>query len=140
MRRIDDIVVHCSATPVGMDIGRYEIDTMHKAKGWHGIGYHAVIRRNGQLEDGRPLADVGAHVKGHNEHSIGICMVGGVDDDNKPDFNYTRAQLATLDGLLASLLDEFPDASVKGHRDYADVHKACPCFNVGAWYGKAVIG
>ena len=141
MRDITDIVIHCSATAPSKDIGVKEIDAMHKARGWSGIGYHAVIRRNGQIETGRPLEKVGAHVKGHNTNSIGICMVGGVMEDGKtPDFNYTRAQLISAEALLNSYAREFPNAERCGHRDFPEVHKACPCFDVGEYFGRPVIG
>jgi len=69
MRPIDTLILHCSATPPDMDIGVAEIDTWHKAQGWKRIGYHFVIRRNGIVERGRPLAQIGAHVEGHNRRT-----------------------------------------------------------------------
>jgi hypothetical protein len=79
MRDIDQLVVHCAATRPDQDIGVAEIDAEHRAQGWDCIGYHYVIRRSGILEKGRPDSQVGAHVKGHNAFSLGICLVGGVD-------------------------------------------------------------
>ena len=135
MRPIDLIVVHVSATPPDMDIGAAEIKQWHKDKGWSDIGYHAVIRRNGQVEDGRPIKRAGAHARGFNAHSFGICLVGGVDQDGKPDFNFTRHQMDSLLRLLDVIRNEFPDSETLGHRDLPGVSKACPCFNVRAWYG-----
>ena len=74
MRKINRIVVHCSATPPDLDVGVYEIDHWHRERGFNSIGYHEIIRRNGFLEMGRPLKTIGAHVKGYNEDSIGICI------------------------------------------------------------------
>lgn len=130
------IVIHCSATPSHMDIGAKEIDRWHRAKGWFKIGYHFVIRRDGELEHGRELNEVGAHTQGYNERSIGICMVGGVADDNKtPKNNFTQAQWETLEKLVAELEQQFPDAKVTGHRDL-NPGRGCPSFNVKEWHGK----
>lgn len=72
------IIIHCSATPPSMDIGAKDIDRWHRAKGWLGIGYHYVIKRDGTVEMGRKLEDAGAHAEGHNHHSVGVCMIGGI--------------------------------------------------------------
>lgn len=130
--RTDFIILHCSATPPNMDIGRSEIDKWHKDRGWAGIGYHYVIRRDGTVEDGRPLDEVGAHVQGHNNNSVGVCLVGGVDGSNSPQDNFTDAQWASLTMLVEALLETFPNAQVKGHRDF-DSRKACPSFDVAKW-------
>jgi len=112
-----------------MDIGRKEIDKWHKERGWDGIGYHFVIRRDGTLEKGRDLNAVGAHVKGHNKYSVGICMVGGVDEDNKPENNFTSAQFKALNNLLENLMEVFPEARIVGHNEL-NKNKACPCFDL----------
>lgn len=135
MRPIDTLILHCSATPPDMDIGVAEIDTWHKAQGWKRIGYHFVIRRNGTVERGRPLAQIGAHVEGHNRRTIGICLVGGVRDHGaRPpaENNFTPAQWASLRTLVVDLLGRFPKAGVIGHHD-VEPHKACPSFDVRAW-------
>ena len=134
MRSIHMIVVHCAATKPSSDIDANEIRNMHVRKGWLDIGYHMVIRRNGGVEDGRPIEKEGAHAKGFNTHSIGICLIGGVDENNKPDFNYTINQMESLKRLLDVLKNEFQEAEVLGHRDLPEVAKACPCFNVKEWY------
>lgn len=85
-------VSHCAATKPDMDIGAAEITRWHKAKGYFTIGYHYVIRRNGKIENGRPIEQPGAHAQGHNAESIGICMAGGIDENGKPQCNYTAAQ------------------------------------------------
>lgn len=127
MRAIDTIVIHCSATPAGKDYTARDIDRWHKNRGWKGIGYHFVIRLDGTIELGRPLAEVGAHVKGHNKHSIGICYIGG--GYKEPQDTRTVPQVHALRALALSLKSLFPDAKVVGHRDlYAG--KACPSFDV----------
>jgi hypothetical protein len=115
-----------------MDIGAKEIDIWHKNKGWDGNGYQDVIRRDGTLEFGRDENDVGAHVEGYNSESVGICMVGGVDKDENPENNFTKAQFKTLKRSLSFYNTLFPEAKVVGHNDL-NPHKACPSFNVGQW-------
>ncbi len=117
MRTINLIVVHASASRPSMDIGAIDIDRMHKDKGWRGIGYHTVIRRNGTLEHGRDLTEVGAHVYGYNKNSIGSCMIGGVNSNGDTENNYTPEQFATLSGYIDTLKDLFTEAKVLGHRD-----------------------
>jgi N-acetyl-anhydromuramyl-L-alanine amidase AmpD len=136
------IVVHCSATPPNRDIGAAEITHMHVARGWRTIGYHRVIRRNGRLERGRPFTQMGAHVRGHNAHSVGICLVGGIDNDGVSEMNFTREQLHTLDVVIEDCELMFPNAVTLGHRDLSpDIDndgvverhewlKDCPCLDV----------
>lgn len=92
-----------------------------------------VIRRDGAIEDGRPLERIGAHVEGHNAYTIGICLVGGVSEDGKSENNFEPAQWAALKAKVLELLKRFPGVRVCGHRDYPNVHKDCPCFDVRAW-------
>lgn len=142
MRKIDLIVVHCSATHPSMDIGVKEIRKWHvEENNWSDIGYHYVIRRNGIIETGRPEEKQGAHVYGFNKTSLGICLVGGTNanDKEKADFNFTKEQLFWLDQLLISLGRRYPKAQLCGHRDL-DSKKACPVFNVVAWWGKDSLG
>jgi N-acetyl-anhydromuramyl-L-alanine amidase AmpD len=139
------IVVHVTATPPSLDIGAAEVDRMHKAQGWSGIGYGGIIRRDGRLEMGRGWDMIGAHVAGYNSISVGLAMVGGVDANGKPEHNATLAQMATLEHTLRVLQDKYPDAGICGHRDLSpdgdgdgiiEPHehiKACPCFDVIPW-------
>ena len=121
------ITVHCSATPPQQDVDVAEIRRWHKKRGWRDVGYHFVIRRNGDVELGRPLSQTGAHVKGHNKGNIGICLVGGCNADLQPEDNFTLAQRKALFGLMAALQEQFliSDENVKGHKDWG-VNKACP--------------
>lgn len=141
------IVVHCSATPPNMDIGAAEIDAMHRARKDMRckIGYHTVIRRNGAIEGGRPLNEHGAHVKGHNYESWGICMIGGVDKNGAPENNFTHEQFSSLRMVIKSYKVLAPQAKALGHRDLSpDINgdgvisrnewlKDCPCFDVREW-------
>lgn len=142
MRPIHLVVVHCSATPPDMDVGVAEIRDWHvKERGWRDVGYHWIIRREGIIEDGRPEDQIGAHVKGHNEKSIGVCLIGGTNanDRAKAEFNFTMAQMAQLAFLLDKIGHRHPLAKLCGHRDL-DPHKACPAFNVKAWWGGDKLG
>jgi N-acetylmuramoyl-L-alanine amidase len=128
--RTDFIAVHCAATPPTLDIGKYEIDRWHRAQGWLGIGYHYVIRRDGTVEEGRPVDTAGAHVANFNHNSVAICLVGGVDAANKPEDNFTPEQKQSLVDLLKTLKGMYPQAKIQGHRDFPNVKKACPSFSV----------
>lgn len=135
---VDYLVVHCSATNTKQDIGKEDIDKWHRKRKMLGIGYHYVIRRDGVLEEGREHTLMGAHVRGHNENSIGICLVGGVDEKGKPEQNYEAAQYETLKSLLKYLKFQHPDAIIQGHRDFPGVAKACPCFDVKEWVSASL--
>lgn len=136
MRTINRIVIHCAATGPNQDIGAKDIDRWHRERGFTRIGYHYVIRRDGTLETGRPVEEVGAHAVGHNADSIGICMAGGVSQpgpNGKPENNYTPAQWATLKRIVGELRQRFPKTDILGHRDLPGVAKACPSFDARAW-------
>lgn len=128
------LVVHTSATRPSVDIDVIEIDRWHRARGWDGIGYHYVIRRDGWVELGRLPDVIGAHVKGFNHCSLGICLVGGLNEVTaEPQDNYTGRQKVRLEALLRYLKHAYPHAYILGHRDFPDVKKACPCFDVRDW-------
>ncbi len=133
------IVIHCAATPPDMDIGADEIRDWHTSpspsdpsKPWSDIGYHDVIRRNGIVEQGRQENDIGAHVRGYNSVSVGICLVGGINEDGSPENNFTPEQVKSLIRLLRFYRVLFPSAAIVGHNQL-DPHKACPSFNVSDW-------
>ena len=132
-RRINEIIVHCTATPEGRDYTVADIRQMHKAKGWLDIGYHYLIYRDGSIHEGRNVDLVGAHCQGHNAQSIGVCYVGGVARDGKtPKDTRTAAQKDALVHLLMQLVCLYPDARIHGHRDFAA--KACPSFDATKEY------
>jgi N-acetylmuramoyl-L-alanine amidase len=129
MRRIDQIIWHCAATPEGRDVKIDEIRGWHiNDRGWSDIGYHYVIELDGTVRTGRPLIRIGAHVQGRNANSIGICYVGGTDKKGKAKDTRTPEQKKALYGLTAELLRRFPGATVHGHNEFAA--KACPSFDV----------
>jgi len=129
MREINYIAIHCSATKPSMDVPVERIDKWHKRRGWSGIGYHYYIRRNGAIFLGRDLKTPGAHVRGFNNESIGICYEGGIDEQGKAEDNRTKEQKQALKNLLIVLKQRFPQAFIKGHRDFPNVSKSCPCFD-----------
>jgi N-acetylmuramoyl-L-alanine amidase len=133
--RTDFIAIHCSATSEKQDFGAADINKWHRAKGWACIGYHYVIKRDGTIEQGRKESQVGAHVADWNAVSLGICMIGGVDADDrtKAEDNFTPEQYASLKDLILELKTRYPKAKIQGHRDFPKVAKACPCFDVATW-------
>jgi N-acetylmuramoyl-L-alanine amidase len=128
MRKINKLIVHCSATPEGKDYTVEQIREWHvKNNGWKDIGYHYVIYRDGSIHTGRPVEQIGAHCAGYNANSIGICYIGGVTSNNKPKDTRTEAQKQSLVKLLKELKAKYPNATIHGHREFAN--KACPCFD-----------
>jgi len=134
-RYIDKIVVHCSATPEGRDVSAATIDEWHKARGWSGIGYHFVVALDGKIEYGRDLNKTGAHVKGYNKSSIGICYIGGLDSVSKTAKDTrTSEQKESLLDLIKTLKKLHPSAVVHGHNEFSS--KACPCYDANAEYAN----
>lgn len=129
MRSINQIIIHCSATREGKDYTVADITRWHKARGWRTIGYHFVIYRDGSVHKGRNLEEIGAHCVGHNAHSVGICYIGGLSADGKTSKDTrTQEQRTALRKLVEDLQQQFPGASLHGHREFAN--KSCPCFDV----------
>lgn len=133
MRTITLIIVHCSAVRPWEQSSAADIDRWHRARGWKGIGYHYVVRRDGSVETGRPLVEQGAHCMNHNAHSIGVCYEGGLDEQGRPADTRTPKQRMALRQLLESLHGLFPHALVVGHNTLNPL-KACPCFDAASEY------
>lgn len=142
MRQINLIVLHCSATRVDRDITAADIDAAHRVRGFSSGGYHFYIRKSGKIEPMRSVKQVGAHARGYNARSIGICYEGGLDMNGKPADTRTLAQKATLHRLVRQLKRKYGITRVVGHRDLSpDLNhdgrisryewiKVCPCFEV----------
>ncbi len=124
------IVIHCSATRCDRDYTVRQLMKDHKARGFRTIGYHFYIRKNGEVTQHRKLLEVGAHVRGYNRCSIGICYEGGLDCNGQPCDTRTAEQKLALMELVSLLKHLFPQALVVGHKDLPGVNKACPCFEV----------
>lgn len=133
------LIVHRSATPPSQDIGAKEIEFEHRQRGSFMIGFHYVIRRNGDIETGRPLDQPGAHAPRFNQNSIGICLIGGCNAKTEEENNFTPLQLTALRALLAELAVKFPRAEILGHRDLPRATTSSPSFDVRAWYSAVEI-
>lgn len=142
MRKIDLIVIHCSATREDHCFTEYDLDTCHRRRGFNGPGYHFYIRKDGRIVSTRPIERVGAHARGFNARSIGICYEGGLDREGHPKDTRTPEQKHSMRVLVRTLLTDYPGCEVCGHRDLStDLNgngeiepeewiKACPCFEV----------
>ena len=132
MRKITEIIVHCTATKAGQHFDVNDVRRWHLQRKFKDIGYHFLVLLDGTVQQGRPLAEAGAHCVGHNSHSIGVCYVGGLDTDGRPSDTRTPEQRLALRKLLTQLKQQFPTAVIHGHCDFAA--KACPCFNATQEY------
>ena len=153
MRNIDSIIVHCSATKAGQDFTATDIDRWHRERGFNGIGYHYVVRLDGKLEKGRDVSLAGAHCKGWNKRSIGICYIGGLDENGRPTDTRTNVQNRVLYQIIMDLQREYNILQMLGHRDTSpdlngdgviepyEYVKACPCFDVREFlrYGRGLL-
>ena len=130
------IVIHCSATKLSQDFSIERIRKIHvEEKGMIDVGYHYYIRKNGVLEIGRPEDKIGAHVKGFNDKSIGVCYEGGLAEDGSPQDTRTAEQIMTMHRLLRDLRRKYPTAKIVGHRDLLKYRtKSCPCFDAIPYY------
>ncbi len=120
MRAINRLIIHCSDTPNGRYHTAKDIDQWHKSRGWKGIGYHYVIRTDGHVERGRKIEDIGAHTKGYNSNSIGICLIGRD--------KYSLEQWSSLFELLLDLKEQYKEATIHGHNEFAN--KGCPNIDI----------
>ena len=136
MRKIDKIILHCTATPEGRDVSVNTIKKWHTDKGWSDIGYHYVVSLDGLVEEGRPVVRQGAHVRGHNKHSIGVTYVGGCDKNMDPKDTRTDKQKEALEVFLKSLMNEYTNSTLHGHNEFSS--KACPSFNVQEEYVELI--
>ena len=133
MREINKIIVHCSATREGENFEVAEIRKWHLARGFSDIGYHFYIDLYGEIHKGRDIAKIGAHCKGHNRNSIGVCYCGGVEADGKtPKDTRYDCQKESLTAVLRTLKAMYPNAVIHSHNDFAN--KACPSFNATKEY------
>lgn len=124
------VILHCAATPdYPEDSKRYDlfgatdIDAWHKARGWSGCGYHFVIRRTGVIEKGRPLDRKGAHTRGHNHDSVGVCWVG----TRWPTYRQVKAMIKLHRQIARSL--KIPVTKWFGHNEFTK-SKTCPGFSM----------
>lgn len=124
-KNIKLLVVHCSDSENDENLSALDIHKMHLNFGWDGIGYHKVIARSGKIENGRPEYWNGAHVKGKNNISLGVCLIGRD--------KFTTKQYISLEKVLRKWKYLYPQAEIVGHRDTGGTQKTCPNFDVKAW-------
>ena len=124
-QKIKLLVIHCSDTDDNDDITSRDIHQMHLDFGWDGIGYHKIILRCGKIENGRPEYWIGAHVKGKNDISLGVCLIGRNQ--------FTKNQFFSLEKILRKWKSLYPKAKIVGHCDTGNTKKTCPNFDVITW-------
>mgnify|MGYP003135681650 FL=1 len=135
MREIEKIIFHCSATIEGQNISAATIKRWHvRDRGWSDIGYHYIIGLDGKIESGRPVNKQGAHAKGFNKTSIGVCYIGGLSKNKRAKDTRTDAQKNAMIKLIKTLKNIYPDATLHGHREFSN--KSCPCFDVQKDYAE----
>ena len=133
MRTITLIIIHCAASFPMQTYSPEQMRADHLRRGFCDIGYHYYIRRDGTCHPCRPLEQPGAHCRGHNRHSIGICYEGGLNVHGQPADTRTPEQREALLRLLAQLKQRFPRAVILGHHDLNPL-KSCPCFDAASEY------
>ncbi len=131
LHHVKYIIIHCSASAFGFDMGVNALRLTHLQRGFDDVGYHWIVKINGEVEAGRSETLQGAHCEGHNHHSIGICYIGGLDADGLPANTLTASQDAALTALCKELKRKYTTAKIVGHSQMAN--KRCPCFNVEEW-------
>jgi len=135
MRKINKLIVHCSATPEHKEFDVEDITEWHvTGNGWSDCGYHYVITLSGEIQEARPEKKIGAHCFRKNRSSIGICYIGGMNRDmTEWEDTRTEKQKESLKKLLKELKQKYPNATVYGHNDFTN-KKVCPCFNAKEEY------
>ena len=142
MRTINLIVIHCSTTREDKSFTEYDLDVCHRRRGFNGTGYHFYIRKNGDIKSTRPIERIGAHSRGFNKESIGICYEGGLDKNGKAKDTRTDAQKKAMRELVQDICHRHDIIDILGHRDTSpdkngngivekcEWMKECPCFDV----------
>ncbi|WP_284464910.1 N-acetylmuramoyl-L-alanine amidase [Chryseobacterium sp.] len=133
MRTINYIVVHCTATQPDVKIESIKNYWKENLK-WKSPGYHYMIKADGEIVNTLPIDQVSNGVAGWNSQIINISYIGGIDKSGNPKDTRTPEQKASILKLLKELKSKFPKAKVQGHRDFPNVHKACPSFDAKKEY------
>ena len=131
VKNIKLLVVHCSDTKDSQNLCASDLHKMHLEFGWDGVGYHKIINRSGKVENGRPEYWIGAHVKGKNDISLGVCLIGRNQ--------FTTKQYSSLEKILRKWKFLYPEAKIVGHRDTGNTNKTCPNFDVKTWVKDKLI-
>ena len=129
--KVQELIIHCAATPEGKIFTAKDIDRMHRQRGFKKIGYHYVIDLDGTIEKGREETETGAHTTGHNSKSLGICYIGGVAKDGKtPKDTRTKEQIQSMYELVDKLMKKYNLTLKQVHGHYEFANKACPSFKI----------
>jgi N-acetylmuramoyl-L-alanine amidase len=132
MREIKYIVLHCTATK--QDATVESIKNYWKNNlGWKNPGYHFLIEKNGNIINLHPIEEISNGVAGYNKNSIHISYIGGVDNNNKGLDNRTPKQILSQLQLIIEMKEKFSKAEILGHKDFPNVKKECPSFDVKRW-------
>jgi N-acetylmuramoyl-L-alanine amidase len=138
MRKIDYIVIHCTATPQTTTIQSIRNHWKNVLK-WKSVGYHFIIEASGGVTKLSDIENPTNGVAGYNTKSIHISYIGGVDKQGNPVDNRTEAQKVALIETIKKVRNEvalkqrtFP--IIQGHTDFPGVSKACPCFDAKEEY------
>lgn len=132
MRIIRNIVIHCTATPQSTTVTSIQ-NYWRNVLGWKRPGYHLIIRADGSFTRLSPDAEPTNGVANHNANSIHISYIGGIDSKGKAIDNRTPEQIKTMITLIRTMKGRYPDARILGHRDFPNVRKDCPSFDVASW-------
>lgn len=135
-RNIKYIAVHCSANSGNISIA--DLKERWKKLKWTRPGYHYIIERDGNVVQLQDENEITNGVKGFNKESVHVCYIGGIDKQGNPADNRTRLQKEAMFDLLVELSVRYPEAEIKGHRDFPNVVKACPSFDVKEWIGSYI--
>ena len=132
MRNIKYLVVHCTATPPTATVEAIK-KYWKEVRKWDKPGYHYLIMRDGEIVQLLDEKEISNGVFGHNPESIHVSYIGGVDKDNNPIDNRSELQKHSMFDKLVELSEKYPQAQILGHRDFPNVAKACPSFDVRKW-------
>ena len=135
MRKITHIAIHCSATPQTTTVQSI-VNYWRNVLKWKNPGYHVLIEPNGRINYLAPDTAVCNGVAGHNQTSLHVSYIGGVDRQNRTVDNRTPQQISAMIQVINEWLKLYPNAIVQGHRDFPNVRKACPSFDARAWWRK----
>lgn len=128
MRKVNNIVIHCTATPQSATVQSIQ-NYWKKNLGWNSPGYHRLIEADGTVHSLSNFDNPTNGVAGHNSDSIHISYIGGVDGKNIPLDNRTVEQKCAILHCIAEVRKIYPKARILGHRDFPKVAKACPSFD-----------
>ena len=127
MRKLTKIILHCADTKTNQDFSVQDVRNWHIQRGWSDIGYHFYIKLSGSLYEGRELSRIGAHCKGYNSKSVGICFEGGKNELGEMWDKPTDNQIKTVVNLIKSLREDYGEMGVHGHYEFSG--KSCPNFD-----------